>query len=58
MNKYRGKYKKCRSCVYALDVHMVLVKTDDKCPKSFVLNDWNFTDKMTCEMCDSWNKRV
>lgn len=51
MGKYKGKYKKCRSCQHAKEVHMVLVEVKETCPNGRKRSSMTCVDKRTCESC-------
>ena len=58
MKKYRGKYKKYRTCKHAdktgLMEYMILVPVLETCPKMKRLLSGNFADKVICENCEAW----
>lgn len=57
MVKYRGKYKKCRSCVHAVEPLMELVIVLETCPKLFKSSNGTlFSDKHTCEECEFYRE--
>ena len=57
-NKYRGKYKKCRTCKHVIDVHMVIVEVKPECPKHVVFSCGLFVDKKRCETCEHWEAKT
>lgn len=52
--KYRGKYKKCRTCKNAIEVMMVMVRVDENCPHGVQYTSSVMTDKYTCDKCEDW----
>lgn len=58
MAKYRGKYKKCRSCIHALDVHMVMVEVKGTCLKGVKFSSGLMVDKYTCERCEYYEEGI
>lgn len=57
MAKYRGKYKKCRSCVHAVEPLMELVIVLETCPKLFKSSSGtSFSDKHICEECEFYKE--
>lgn len=56
MAKYVGKYKKCRSCVNVIKVHMTLVEVKDSCPYRIRFNNMICVDKSMCETCESYQE--
>lgn len=56
MAKYRGKYKKSRTCIHAICVHMVLVEAKDTCPKAVKFSSGLMTDKYICEQCEHYKE--
>ena len=57
MDKYRGKYKKCRTCVHAVEPMMSLVVVKESCPnKWFSSIGTMFSDKHRCETCKDYHK--
>lgn len=58
MAKYRGKYKKSRTCVNATEVMMELVRVNKNCPHGiFKMNGDSFSNKHKCEECGHWQER-
>ena len=58
MAKYRGKYKKSRTCVHAEEVMMILVRVSADCPHGIVVSSGTlFSDKELCEACTAYIKR-
>ena len=54
MNKYRGKYSKCRTCKHAIEPMMALVEVSDKCPKRVYFSGGPMVSKQTCETCNHY----
>ncbi len=52
LNKYRGKYKKCRKCTHVEYVGMMLVEVKNTCPKGLNLNGGLIVAKDMCEECE------
>jgi len=57
MAKYRGKYKKSRTCGHAENVHMVMVSVKDTCPKKSKFSSGFMVDKYTCETCEYYQEK-
>lgn len=57
MAKYRGVYKKCRNCVNAKTVLMVLVEVTEECPNKKQFLSGLFVDKVICENCTEFVER-
>jgi hypothetical protein len=53
-SKYRGKYKKSRSCVNAVEPLMQMVIVADSCPYGTQYSSAIMVDKRTCEVCDEY----
>ena len=56
MDKYRGKYKKCRTCVHAVEPMMELVIVKESCPEKWENKSTGtmFSDKHRCEACEHY----
>ena len=54
MNKYRGKYQKCRQCKRVIHIGMSLVFVSDTCPQAIRYSNNKYVDKPTCETCESF----
>lgn len=54
MNKYRGKYQKCRQCKRVIHIGMSLVFVNDTCPHAMGYSNNQCVDKVTCETCESF----
>ncbi|RNC62795.1 MAG: hypothetical protein AWM53_02014 [Candidatus Dichloromethanomonas elyunquensis] len=52
MPKYKGKYKKSRSCIHAEQPLMFMVIVKDTCPKKVKFSSAYMVDKPTCEECE------
>ena len=55
--KYKGKYKKCRTCVHAIEPLMVMVIVKESCPKAIKFSSGPMVEKMTCENCEKWEDK-
>jgi len=58
MYKYRGKYKKSRTCVHAIEVMMVMVQVKDSCPDKTNYSSGPMSDKYHCEKCKHHEERL
>jgi hypothetical protein len=57
MNKYRGKYKKCRECIHAEKVIMRMVEIKESCPKHIKFSGILAVDKSVCETCEDFKQK-
>lgn len=57
MAKYRGKYKKCRTCTHVIETLMIMVLVKDTCPNKHMFSGGYMTDKYTCEKCEHFKER-
>ena len=57
MTKYRGKYKKCRTCTHAIEPLTVIVLVGEACPNKHMFSDGYMTDKYTCEKCEHFEEK-
>jgi len=56
MAKYRGKYKKSRMCLHAIEVMMVMVFVKDSCPMKVQFSSGPMVEKFTCEECTEFKQ--
>lgn len=54
MNKYRGKYDKCRICKHVIEPMMIIVMVKDTCPYKWTLKGEHYSDKHRCQNCDKY----
>lgn len=58
MTKYRGKYKKCRTCKHVEEIGMSVVFVYESCPNKITipsgLRSLYTSDKQRCEECKYW----
>jgi hypothetical protein len=58
VSKYRGKYKKCRTCENAIEPMMIMVVVKDSCPKKVKFSSGSYmVDKYTCEACEHFKPK-
>jgi len=57
MNKYRGKYKKCRECIHVDEVLMLMVTVKHTCPKKIMFSSGYMVDKYICESCKAFETK-
>ena len=54
--KYRGKYKKCRTCKNVIEIWNVMVEVTEDCPRKLRFSSGNMVTKEICEECEDWSK--
>lgn len=58
MQKYKGKYRKCRQCKHVRDIGMWIVWVTESCknPRVIRFSSGLAVDKPTCEECQCFEK--
>lgn len=56
MTKYRGKYKKCRSCKHAVEVLGKAIMVKNTCPKGTKFASCFIVHRLTCEKCEQYER--
>lgn len=51
MYKYKGKYKKCRSCIHVIEVRSVISEVKESCPHRVKYVYMWIVTKKKCESC-------
>ena len=57
MSDFNGKYEKSRTCKHAVAVRMVLVDTDQECPKAIKFSLGPEVSKTSCDTCEAWETK-
>ena len=57
MAKYRGKYKKCRTCIHSIEPLMVMVLVRESCPNKHKFSGGDMVDKYTCKKCEHFEEK-